>query len=147
MPADRREIYVGEALAANPLVPLLGGYTHAVNALADLYAELVRRERPELTLDEWEAVVVANNGVWHSLIAREIPMLQLIGELAESPEWQEPEIAERDPSHGSDIDAARVNQILTSLSFGGRLAVLHVVMRAWASEGGASRRTIEEALR
>lgn len=147
MPADRQSIFIGESLAANPLVPLLGGYTLAVNALADLYADLVRRERPELTLDEWEAVIIANNGVWQSLIAREIPTLQLISELADTPEWEEPEIAANDPSHGTDVDAGRVNQILTHLSFGGRLAVLHVVMRAWASPGGASRRTIEEALR
>ncbi|MGC4033665.1 MAG: hypothetical protein QM754_18425 [Tepidisphaeraceae bacterium] len=133
MAVERKSIYWGESLSrvAGPLSELLGGEGAAVNALADRYAELIRRERPQLTLDEWQAVCDANNGVWSMSFSRETPTLQLIDD----------NIAER---HG--VDAAAINGILSGLPLAGKMAVLAVVEAAWASDLPAGRVAIEAAL-
>jgi hypothetical protein len=151
MPADRKYIYWGESLArvASPLLSLLGGEGAAVNAIADRYAELVRRERPEFTLDEWCAICQANDGVSMMAFAtHETPTLQLLGEqVADTPDWLPPETVPGDPAEVWEVNAARVNEILTGLSFGGRLAVLHVVDSVWADERTNVRAVLQEILR
>lgn len=122
--AERKSIYIGAGLArAIDQQDLFGGLTGMVNAVGDRYAEICRRERPALTLDEWCAVCDALNGVWSFQMgdgAANLPSLPL--EIHDAPgladKWE--------------VDVPRICGILAALSFAGRIAVIDMVERFWA---------------
>lgn len=123
--AERKSIYIGRGLArALAQQDLFGGTTGMVNVIGDRYAEICRRERPELTLDEWCAVCDALNGVWSFQLgddgAANLPAL--MPEIHDAPGLSEK----------WEVDVPRICAILNGLSFAGRIAVIDLVERFWA---------------
>lgn len=145
MPAKRISIYVGDSLARSiaALSVHLGADTAAINTLADRWQALLSSSRPELTLDEWCAIAEANSGVWMQSLTGDtpIPTLQLLGETDEAGG-----ISPDDPAVRWEVDAARVNQILTALPLAGRLAVLDVVEQVWANPTRGTRACLQAIL-
>jgi hypothetical protein len=139
--AIRKYIYIGERLAtaAAPLTKLLDGDTSAINAIGDRYLEMVRRHRPELTLDEWCAVADALNGAWSEHLGNHEAATVITLGMAQT-------IHDSDVGEKWDVDAASLVRAVDALDYAGRLAVLHVVEAVWADDRQNVRLVLQEIL-
>jgi hypothetical protein len=105
-----------------------GGRSVIIRTLLGWYAEIVRRERPELDAAEWNAVRDALNGTW--LLAEQ----SVIGMLASGLPH---EIADACRLSGLaeswGIDGPALVRKVEALGFAARVAVLDDVVRFWAN--------------
>jgi hypothetical protein len=119
-----------------------GGRSVVIRALISGYAEIVRRERPELDAAEWNAIRDALNGMWLLAEQSGIGMLAsgLPHELADACRLEG--LAEK-----WTIDGPALVRKVEALGFAARVAVLDDVLRFWARMDVESREAFGETAR
>lgn len=135
----RPSIYVGAALEA-VLAQQKSATTSTsgiINSLAEFYTEVIRRNMPELSQDEWLAIMDCMNGTATDNLAL------TLGGIAHNLE----DAIELDGLDGKWSISKDLPAAINDLRWEGKAAILDVVKRFWAMSEEGGEKDFDEMLR